>query len=300
MDSQLAGVLAGFVFTGIVLLFGRRGSKNTQTLGLFCGVFVALGFDSHLFGVVSAESPDPLCARVWAQEMVSAGLLGLSAMAIVTGLSWLLASHLDEAAGHENPSGLNDTDKVINLDRLVRLMAYGVGVTVTLLLAATTYDYLSIIYKPHIPTILAAAALLSPALVLVISVSIGFSGAWYARRNPRVTRTGIANRGLRIAAYGILCYAVIGPVFAGVTSELGRNWWQPPSGLIVAAAILAGLGVPALLMIALVQAIPPLFPRPQTSQPTSPPESNGKAGSRRDEATERSPGVAGRHERVTP
>jgi hypothetical protein len=274
MDSQLAGVLAGFVFTGIVLLFGRRGSKNTQALGLFCAVFIALGFDSHLFGVVSGESPDPFCGRVWAQEMICAGLLGVSAMAIVTGLSWLLASHLDEVARHGDSSDLNDTDKVINLDRLVRFMAYGTGVTVTLLLAATTYDYLPNIYKTHIPAILIGVAVLSPLFVLVASIGITSWRAWYTRRNPRVTHASMANKGLQVAAYGILCYAVVGPVSSGVISELGADWWQPPSGLIVCVAIIAGLGVPAMLMIALVQAVPPLFSRPLASQPISTAESD--------------------------
>lgn len=276
LDSQLAGVLAGFVFTGIVLLFGRPGPKNIQAIGLFCPVFVALGFDSHLYGVVSGESPDPFCGRVWTQDMICAGLLGVSAMAIVTGLSWLLASHLDEVARGGKRFDLNYTGKVIDLDRLVRLMAYGVGVTVTLLLAATTYDYLSIIYKAHIPAILTWTALLSPVFVLVVSGGIAFSGARYASRNHSVTRATIANRGLRIAAYGMLCYAVTGPVAAGVISELGKRWWQSPSGVITCIAIIAGLGVPALLMIALVQAVPPLFPRPQASQPTSTPNSNGR------------------------
>jgi hypothetical protein len=277
LDSQLAGVLAGFVFTGIVLLFGRRGPKNIQAIGLFCSVFVALGFDSHLFGVLSGESPDPFCGRVWTQGMICTGLLGVSAMAIVTGLSWLLASHLDETARRGKPFDRNNTDNVINLDLLVRLMAYGVGVTVTLLLAASIYDYLSIIYKAHSPTILAWTAFLSPVFVLAVSGSISFLGARYGRRNPRITRASVANWGLRIAAYGILCYAVIGPICDGVISEMGQGWWQSPSGVIVCVVFIAGLGVPALLMLALVQAVPPLSLRRQAGQRTSTPNMNGKA-----------------------
>jgi hypothetical protein len=69
MDSQLAGVLAGFVFTSFVLLLGRRGSKDKQSLGLFLAAFVALGFDSHLFGVVSGDATDPFCIRVRTEAM---------------------------------------------------------------------------------------------------------------------------------------------------------------------------------------------------------------------------------------
>src|SRR5262245_6476686 len=80
MDSQLAGVLAGFVFTGIVLLFGRHGPKNIQALGLFCAAFVALGFDSYLFGELSGGISDPFCVRIWTEEMTAAGMLAVGAM----------------------------------------------------------------------------------------------------------------------------------------------------------------------------------------------------------------------------
>jgi hypothetical protein len=51
---------------------------------------------------------------------------------------------------------------------------------------------------------------------------------------------------------------VAGPIFTGFISELGRNWWQPPSSLVVDASITGGLILPALLLIALLLAVPPL------------------------------------------
>lgn len=57
LDSQLAGVLAGFIFTGIILLLGLGGAKkNVQALGIFCPSFIVLAFDSHLWGVINGES----------------------------------------------------------------------------------------------------------------------------------------------------------------------------------------------------------------------------------------------------
>ncbi|MFC5288828.1 hypothetical protein ACFPM7_17365 [Actinokineospora guangxiensis] len=47
-------MLAGFVFTGIIILFGRSGRANTRTLGVFCAAFVVLAFDSYLFSLISA------------------------------------------------------------------------------------------------------------------------------------------------------------------------------------------------------------------------------------------------------
>lgn len=258
MDSQVAGVLAGFVFTSIVLLLGRRGPKNTQALGLFCAAFIALGFDSHLWGVISGGSPDPFCARVWSEAMTAAGLLAVGGMAIITGISWLLASHLDVTTGTGQLPGPAEVHSVIDLDRLVRLMAYGVACTVTLLLWATTFDYLSIVYPVHTPTFLTWSTLISPVFVGLTSAGIALVVPRLANRNTSVVRSNIANVALRVAAYGILAYAVGGPVFASVVAELGANWWRPPSQSLTAAAVTAGLALPALLMIALVLAVPPL------------------------------------------
>ncbi len=268
MDSAVAGVLAGFVFTSIVLLLGRRGPKDTQALGLFCAAFVVLGLDSHLFGTVSGGTPDPFCARVWSEEMIAAGMLAVGGMAIITGISWLLASHLDSTAEPSGPPVLSQPHRVISLDRLVRLMAYGVGVTVMLLLAATTNDYFSIVYPKQVPTPLGwtAFAFVCTAFVTVISSGIATLRTRYAT-HKHVARADLANSGLRVAAYGILGYAVAGPVFAGFITELGRNWWRPPSNLVVGGSIMGGLILPALLLIALVLAVPPLAAKVHDRRP---------------------------------
>ena len=57
-NSQLAGVLAAVIFSGIVILFARRGPRSTQALGLFAVTFVVLAFDSYLFGTVTGLSTD--------------------------------------------------------------------------------------------------------------------------------------------------------------------------------------------------------------------------------------------------
>jgi hypothetical protein len=90
LSSQLAAVLAGFVFTSIVFLISREGRTHSRALGLFCAAFVVLGFDSHLFAVLSGSVNDPFCGRVWTQAVTASGLLGTGAMAIITGIIWLL------------------------------------------------------------------------------------------------------------------------------------------------------------------------------------------------------------------
>lgn len=258
LDSQLAGVLAGFTFTGIVFLFGRSGPKNTQALGLFCAAFVALGFDSHIFGTISGGTPDRFCARVWSQETTAAGILAVGAMAIITGTSWLLASHLRDQPKNTGSLKEGAADPVINLNRMVPIMAYGVAVAATLLLAVTTYDYLSVAFPGHTPAAIGWSALTTPILVGASSGILALARARRARTRQKCTQAKMSTTAVRFAAYGILVYAVVGPLFTGVISEFGTRWWQPPSAAVVGPTIGAGLIFPAVLMIALIQAVSPL------------------------------------------
>src|SRR2546430_17357926 len=97
-NSQLAGLLAGFVFSGIVILFALKGPKHTKALGLFCATFTVLGFDSYIFNLVSGDTSDPYCTRVWSEGMAASGLLGGGAGGPFSGTCWLLSVHGDSAA----------------------------------------------------------------------------------------------------------------------------------------------------------------------------------------------------------
>jgi hypothetical protein len=284
LDSQIAGVLAGFTFSGIVFLFGRPGPKNTQALGLFCAAFVALGFDSQLFGTVSGGTPDPFCARVWGEEMTAAGMLAVGAMAIITGTSWLLASHLKDESEKSDEPEESPVGPVVNLNRMVPIMAYGVGVAATLLLAVTTYDYLAVVYPKHTPAVIAWSALTTPILVGAASGALAVWRAIRTRGKDDTANAGMSTTAVRFAAYGILVYAVVGPLFTGVVREFGASWWMPPSVTVVIPTIGAGLVFPAILMVALIQAVSPISSgrtgKPRDSAlseptPTGPPTSNG-------------------------
>ena len=137
-NSQLAGVLAGFVFSAIVILFVRPGAKSTQALGLFAAAFIVLGFDSYLFSLVAGGSTDRYCLRVWSEGMAASGLLGVGGVVVVSGICWLLSTHLDSATGGKVTPA--DRIHMIKLDRLSRVMVHGVILGVALLLTSTTLD----------------------------------------------------------------------------------------------------------------------------------------------------------------
>lgn len=179
---------------------------------------------------------------------------------MVTGLSWLLAGYLETTDDEAGDQGANPPSGGVNLDRLVTLMAYGSGVTVSLLLASTTYDYAKISFpaSSKVPDRLGWMVLASPALVILASIIAQIA---YRRRvaGIPVDRFSAATRFLRYSAYGVALYAVFAPIFAGVITQFGQfSWDASTSSLIVALSIGAGLVLPAILAVTMMLAVAPL------------------------------------------
>jgi hypothetical protein len=252
-NSQFAGLLAGFVFSGVAILAARSGLRNLQALTVFCAAFPVLGFDSYLFSLVSGGGADMICLRVWSQGEVASGMLGVGGLAVVTGISWLIVGHLGEGL---RISGDGDWRPYViaSLDRLSRFMVYGVMVAITLLLAATALDYLEVQSIVYVPEWLTWMVALSPAVVGLVAISM-------ARRRSRVAhkdRTDQLDVTPKVASFGILIYAVLGPIFAGSFARIPDSWWYSDQTLLMSTSLVMGLLVPASLLVLLVHAVPPL------------------------------------------
>ncbi|WBB88140.1 MULTISPECIES: hypothetical protein [Micromonospora] len=283
-NSQFAGALAGFVFTGIVVLFAMRGARYTHTLAVLAPTFVMLGFDSYIFSHVTGSAGDDLCARVWTDGMFASGMLGVGAAGVVTGACWLLAAHLDNP---EQPSGSNTGQESaaaeagsINLPWLAAIIMYGVTVAIVLLLAMTADHYLRVVTREDDSAWLLAIWSV-PALVLMAMIVL----ALIRRRRGQLPewREGKGKvfwqRSLRFAVYGMLLYAVITPVVAGLFASASDAWWGSPGPGTIVPTIGIELVVASVLLVALVLAAPPMpVSRTSTGQqpsavPTQPPRS---------------------------
>lgn len=260
LSSQLAAVLAGFVFTSIVFLISREGRKHSRALGLFCAAFVVLGFDSHLFGVLSGSTDDPFCGRVWTQAVTASGLLGTGAMAIIIGIIWLLPVGPIESRNDERPNSSQHShlagraSEAVRLNGIVLTMAYGVAVGVMVLLAATIHDYLLVVTHNQAPDSWSAWTFASPVIVAAITAAVAL-----LRRQLPAMADRIPAAALKLATYGILIYALAGTIFVGVVGNLSLRWWTPVSGGIVAGSVASGLVAPSLLFVALAHAMPRFF-----------------------------------------
>lgn len=251
-NSQFAGLLAGFVFTGILILFGRPGPKNTQALGLFCATFAVLGFDSYLFSLVSGGNTDRLCARVWSQAMPASGMLGVGAVALLDGIAWLLANHaiISTSEGENQNTGITNSN--VNLGRLSRFMVYGVTIAVALLLAATSLDYLETIFGARGSAWMTLPVLSFPFAMAIVTV---IAAEYRDRRtgpspsmSPEVVTT--------IASYCLLGYAVAGPVFAGILTHLPESSWSSPPAAIAVFSLVSSMIIPGGLLLLLTLSAP--------------------------------------------
>lgn len=245
--SSFAGILAGFVFTAVTILIARSGVRNTQALGLLSCAFVVLAFDSYLFSSLSGSISDTNCARVWDQGVPASGMLGVGGLAVVTGLSWLLADRAaDSDDKAEEHAGI--TWPPIRLDRLSRAMAHCTGFLVALLLGSTILDYAKYGFGSRATHSLGVTAVSCTGVVLGSSLILTL----FRHRKPASPISAqIAKISFWLSSYGLLLYTVVTTIFIGYITNISQRF------SIDIAAVLLGLPAPSVLLIALVQSVAP-------------------------------------------
>ncbi|MDG4785983.1 hypothetical protein O7626_08600 [Micromonospora sp. WMMD1102] len=230
--SQLAGVVAGLVFAGIVMLIDRGTPRrpSAEALTMFIAGLVTFALDSFFFGVIAGERT---CPRVWTQTTVAAGMLGVGSLTLFTGLAWLIAGRSE----FESPL------------RLIRVVAYGLSLVTVGQLTVTAHDYLRDVRPegayPWLDWLVRAWS------VLVALVVVGHAVA-------RRSRYG-AHRAVRHAAYLGISYVLSCALIFGLLTAADRSYWLDgvPPGVFVAAALLSVM-LPGLVVVVQMTAFPPL------------------------------------------
>ena len=140
-NATLAGVLAGFMLNGIVVLLSQtmKTFGKVRALALLFTAFVALGLDSYLFGLVTGDSS---CRRAWSEAMLAAGLLGMGAVAIIAGFGLLVAEYVPASGNSES---------VKMLRTLFNLLRGGVALVVLTVLFMTSWNYLYAVLGNGVP-----------------------------------------------------------------------------------------------------------------------------------------------------
>jgi hypothetical protein len=317
--SALAGVLAGFMLNGIVVLLSQtmKDIGKVRALGLLLAAFVALGLDSYLFALVTGDSS---CHRAWTEAMLAAGLLGIGTVAIIAGFGLLVAEYVEK----------KDSESIDMLTTLFNVLRVGVALVVLGLLFMTSWNYLYAVLGNDVPGYakdLLLVYLGIGVLGLVVLVVQAIVNTIVKRRRERLAHQsaerdqkiaaqqqpvkqpltpqgpasgdGMISRWLRgpvqfkqkvkRAMYSSFGYAIVSVLGAAAFARTSPRHWDQPGTLVTAAFI-------ATVSWVLVVALVPLF---YLLVRCSPPFGDGGAGQGKRRPATRPP-FATRRRAVTP
>ncbi|MFK0287984.1 hypothetical protein ACIQVL_47010 [Streptomyces sp. NPDC090499] len=93
--SAFCGIMAGFVFAGIVVVIGERNPTQgdghaSRALRLMLPCFVGLATASYLYALTSGEL---VCTRGITEQLFSGAILAGDAVVVIVALAWLLPAY---------------------------------------------------------------------------------------------------------------------------------------------------------------------------------------------------------------
>jgi hypothetical protein len=230
-SSNLAGILAGFLFFGLIYLLGKD-EKRGEIVLLFTASFIVLAFSSYLFSRVSGYSapsdPGPaasFCKGVWMVGMVSYSMLIAGTVTMIVGLGYVLVSY-------------DPTSDRTHLRRLATVGTAGIlfGAVIMLFTSINFYD--ALLDRPNRHLVWAWSAL---AIVVVLSISCV---TYLSSRGPGGRRQ-IRDSYIDCAVYVVGGFGIAGTVLTGIATRIEPSRW------ISWLAIIVSLGFPAIIVVML-------------------------------------------------
>ncbi|TCN30066.1 hypothetical protein EV644_13548 [Kribbella orskensis] len=221
-------------------------NNQVQTLSLFLAGFITLALDSYLFAAMTGDSPAPaLCVRSRSVGLIASGLLGLGGVAILAGISWLLAT----AVVSTGKKAKRLQNELRTLELFTQFVLYGTAFSIGAFVAITAVDFLVYGLGDRAPSGLNWYAV----VYMVIFAAMLGASRYRKRRSPEPSE-----RFLTFAIFWTVSYAVVGSVgTTAIMTPTAVQWLSAPTGLIWAIAAFTMLGaLPAVL--ALVHAVPQL------------------------------------------
>ncbi|MEU8001818.1 hypothetical protein AB0B66_11700 [Catellatospora sp. NPDC049111] len=249
LNSQLAGVLAGLVFAGMIVLIsvqpepsrlssGVEPGRRTEALVLLVGSFLALLMAAFLFGVASGDTG---CARGRTVALAAGGLLGLGVLSMFGGLCWLIDQY-----DHESRRAT----------RVTLFATYFVGFIVIFYLSATVRDYVDDVgaelaqRRPDwLPTVINRYYLPVLEGITVLLLLRSLVGQYI--RRPRTETSELT---VLVTAYVYIAGVMIAGVVAVQATQLDPT--RPITTGYFTFATLTSIGVPALALVTQLLALP--------------------------------------------
>jgi hypothetical protein len=231
-NSNFAGILAGFLFFGLIYLLGRD-EKRGEIVLLFTASFIILAYAGYLFSRVSGFSapsdPGPatasFCKGVWMVGMVAFAMLVAGIACMIVGLGYVLVSY--------DPK----SDRT-HLRRLATVTTGGILVGAVFLLFTSVNFYDELLDRPNHQLVLALSVL---AIVLILA----FSCVTYITSRGSGSRRQIRDNYIDAAVYIIGGFGLAGAVLTGFATRVDGAHWA--SWLV----IIISLGFPAIIVVML-------------------------------------------------
>jgi len=243
-NSQLAGVLGGFLITAIALLFDRNSREGVHTLALFSSAVLILMLDSFLFSLITgSQAPDDgdrrgICAIAWTQGAVSTGMLAAGATALFGGLGWMLATHAVNKASQLDPDDIRAYSFLADLGGW---LTFAAALTTTLILSETSIDYLHFMLSRTPDFWLVSLITVSAAVVIVVDFVLIYLRTRALRKSLADVseETHLALRSIKVATIGMVVLAIVASWLALSLARFPKDWLTVPnSGLVLFVLVL--------------------------------------------------------------
>jgi hypothetical protein len=251
-NSQLAGVLGGFLITAIALLFDRNSREGVHTLALFSSAVLILMLDSFLFSLITGNQvPEEgdrrdICAIAWTQGAVSTGMLAAGATALFGGLGWMLASH---AVNKVSDQESDDVGAYCFLADLGGWLTFAAAMTTTLILSETSIDYLRFMFG-HRPALwLTGLIVATAAAVIVVDFVFVYVRTSALRKSlaDAAEPTRLALRSIKVATVCTVVLAILASWLAVSLARFPKDWLTAPNHGIVLCVLILTTIVPTIV-----------------------------------------------------
>lgn len=259
-NSQLAGVLGGFLITAIALLFDRNSREGVHTLALFASAVLILMLDSFLFSLITGDQAPAdgdrraICAISWTQSAVSTGMLAAGATALFGGLGWMLATHAVNKATDLDPEDVRSYSFLADLGGW---LTFAAAMATTLILSETAIDYLHFMFGRRPDLWLVGLITISAAGIIIVDFFVIHLRTSALRKSLADTEkpTMLALRSIKVATISIVVFAIIGSWVVVTLSRLPKDWLIAPNTMLVIFVLVLTYVVPAVVSTAICYSV---------------------------------------------